>query len=117
MLVQSFLGNTLLAWSVAAGAALLIAAMLLAVRRQGLRWLAARNAIDRPRAFGGLLSAFEATRPWFLIAMALFVGAQFVTLPPKADRVVDHLAVVAVIAQVALWASMAIRRSLARHVA
>ena len=49
--------------------------------------------------------------------VAAFIGAQIVELPRKADRLVDHVTIIAVIAQTAVWASLAIRHWLARQVA
>src|SRR5258708_18815902 len=114
---ESVFGNTGLDWGFAAGAALLTGMVLIGVRMQGLRWLAARNTAGHPRPVAWLLSVFEATRPWFLITIALFIGVQFVVIPPKVDRFVEHLTMIAVIAQAAFWASLAIRHWLARQVA
>jgi len=117
MLDRYLFGNTLLDWLIAAGVALLAALALVAVRAQGLRWLIAHNAGAHPRAIARMRAVFEGTRPWFLITLAIFVAAQFVALPRKADRFVDHLTMIAVIAQAAFWASLAIRDWLARQVA
>lgn len=117
MLNQSFLGNTVLEWAIAVGAAVLTAALLIAVRTQGLRWLARRNKMGRSRCAEWVVGAFEGTQPWFLITVSLFVGTQFVALPPKADRLVEHVTIIAVIAQAAQWASLAIRHWLALQLA
>jgi small-conductance mechanosensitive channel len=117
VLDQKFLGNTVLDWGIATGVVLLTGGLLIAVRMQGLRWLAARNTKGHSRSIGWALSAFEGTQPWFLIAVAVFVGLQFVAIPPKVDRFVEHLTIIAVIAQAALWASRAIHHWLARQIA
>jgi small-conductance mechanosensitive channel len=117
MLHRTILGNTFLAWSIAAGVAFLVGAMLVVVRAQVLRWLSARNKQGHLRRVGWALGIIEGTRPWFLITVAIFFGAQFVALPQKADRFVEHLTIVAVIVQGAFWASLAIRNWLARQVA
>jgi len=117
MLDQSFLGNTILDWAIAVGASLLTGVVLIAVRMQGLRWLAVRNSKPHSRPIGWSLSVFEGTKPWFLIAVAMFVGLQFVAIPPKVDRFLEHVTIIAVIAQAAFWASLAIRHWLARQIA
>jgi small-conductance mechanosensitive channel len=117
MLDQSFLGNTILDWAIAVGAALLTGVVLIAVRMQGLRWRAVRNSKPHSRPIGWSLSVFEGTKPWFLIAVAMFVGLQFVAIPPKVDRFLEHVTIIAVIAQAAFWASLAIRHWLARQIA
>jgi small-conductance mechanosensitive channel len=117
MLHRSILGNTILAWSIAAGIMLLVGATLVAVKAQVLRWFSARNTKAHLRRVGLALGVIEGIRPWFLITVAVFCGAQLVALPQKADRFVEHLTIVAVIAQAAFWASLAIRHWLARQVA
>ena len=116
MLHGTFLGNTILDWCVAIGAAVLTGGVLIAARKLGLRWLGTHYATGRPYT-GWALRGFEGTRPWFLIMVAVFIGAQFVAIPRKADRLVEHLTIIAVIAQAAFWASMAIRQWIARQVA
>jgi hypothetical protein len=117
MLARTVFGNTLLAWCIAAGVTALTAVVLLAARAQVRRWLAARNTPEHSRRGEWMRSVFEGTQPWFLLMVAVFIGAQFVAIPPKADRLVDHLTMVVVIAQVAFWVSRAIRHWLARQVA
>ena len=117
MLDQIFYENSVLAWLIAVGIALVVAVALVAFRAQAVRWLTARAAGSHPHRVASALAALEGTQPWFLVVVALFVGAQFVALPPKADRLVDHVTLIATIVQVALWASKAIRRWLAHHVA
>ncbi len=117
MLERSILGNTILAWSVAGAVGLLAGALLIGARIQGVRWLVARDTMGRPRRFPGARSILEGTQPWFLITVAVFTSMQFVTVPSKTDRFVEHLTMIAVIAQAALWASLAIRHWLARQVA
>ena len=117
MLERIILGNTVLAWGIAGSVVLLAGALLIGARMQGVRWLAARDTMGHPRRFACARSMFEGTQPWFLITVALFIGMQFVTVPRKADRFVEHLTMIAVIAQAALWASLAIRHWLARQVA
>jgi len=117
MLERSVYGNTILDWLVATGITLLAALVLVALRAQGLRWLRAHIAGTHPHAISRMRAIFEGTRPWFLVMVAIFIGAQFLTLPPKADRFIDHLTIVAVIAQAAFWASLAIRHWLGREIA
>ena len=117
MLERTILGNTVLAWGIAGAVALLAGAFLIGARMGGVRWLAARDTTGHPRSFTYARSILEGTQPWFLITVAVFIGMQFVAVPRKADRFVEHLTMIAVIAQAALWASLAIRHWLARQVA
>jgi len=117
MLDQTFNDNSVLAWLIALAIALATAAALVVLRAQAVRWLTARAGGRHPRRVTVALAALQGTQPWFLIVVALFVGAQFVTLPPKADRLVDHVALIGTIVQAALWASRAIRGWLGHQVA
>ncbi|HEX8011814.1 MAG TPA: mechanosensitive ion channel family protein [Casimicrobiaceae bacterium] len=117
MLDQSFYGNSILAWLVASGVALATAVALVVLRAQTVRWLTARGGGAHPHRTASALAALEGTRPWFLVIAALYAGAQFLALPPKGDRLVDHVTLIATIVQVAILASKAIRRWLAHQVA
>ena len=117
MLGETFYDNSILAWLIALGVALITGVALVALRAQALRWLAARTGGAHPQRVASALAALQGTQPWFLIVVAVFVGAQLVALPPKADRLVDHVTLIATIVQVAVWASKAIRRWLAHQVA
>ncbi len=78
MLERTVLGNTLLAWCFAAGVTALTAVVLLTARAQARRWLAARSAPEHPLRGDWMRAAFEATQSWFLLTVAVFVGAQCV---------------------------------------
>jgi small-conductance mechanosensitive channel len=116
MFPRTILGNSVVDWSIAAGAAVLMGIALIAVRTQTLRWFSARCA-SGPQRIGWALNVVRGTQPWFLITIAVFVGVQFVSVPRKADRMIEHLTLIVVIAQVAYWASLAIRHWLACQVA
>lgn len=117
MLERIVFGNTVLAWLAAAGVTTLAAVVLVAVRAQGRRWFAARAESGHLRRGESLRGLFDGAQPWFLLTLAVFIGAQFVVIPPKADRLVDHTTIIVVIAQVAFWVSRAIRHWLVQQVA
>jgi small-conductance mechanosensitive channel len=117
MLEQNIYGNSVLHWLIAVGLAITASVVLLAMRSRVAHWLEARPSGAHARRRASALAAVRATQPWFLVAAGLFVGAQFVALAPKADRLVDHVALIATIAQCAVWASKAIRAWLAHQVA
>jgi small-conductance mechanosensitive channel len=117
MVDQTFYDNGIIAWLIASGVALATAIALVVLRAQAVRWLTTRTAGAHPHRTAAALAALEGTRPWFLIVAALYAGTQFLALPPKGDRLVDHVMLIATIVQVAIWASKAIRRWLAHQVA
>jgi len=102
MLEQSVYGNTIFEWLIAASFALVASVALVASRTLVLHRLTARNAEAHPHTAARMRAICEGTRPWFLIMVAVFIGAQVVELPRKADRFVDHVTIIAVIAQTAV---------------
>src|SRR2546426_12564058 len=114
MLEQSVYGNTIFEWLIAAGFALVAGAALVALRALILHRLSTRDPKAQRHAAASMRAVFEGTRPWFLIMVAAFIGAQIVELPRKADRLVDHVTIIAAIAPTAGWAGLAIRHWLAR---
>ncbi len=86
MLGETFYDNSVLAWLIAVGIAVATAVTLVVLRTQAVRWLTGRVAGRHPQRVALALAALQGTQPWFLVVVALFVGAQFVALPPKADR-------------------------------
>jgi small-conductance mechanosensitive channel len=117
MLERTLYGNTILDWLIALAIALAAAMVLLAVRARAVTILQKRTDSRRGRRTGMALAALEATRPWFLIIVAMFAGSQFVALSPKADRLVDHVALIGTIVQAALWGTKAVRAWLVHEVA
>jgi small-conductance mechanosensitive channel len=117
VLGETFYDNSVLAWLIAVGVAVGTAVTLVLLRTQAVRWLTGQVAGRHPHRVALALAALQGTQPWFLVIVALFVGAQFVALPPKADRLVDHIALIGTIVQAALWGSKAIRGWLAHQVA
>jgi small-conductance mechanosensitive channel len=53
----------------------------------------------------GLRQAVMRTSPLFLLVLAIYAGAYFVTLPPAIERAIDSALVIALFLQGALWAS------------
>jgi len=117
VLTRTLYGNTILDWLIAAAIVFVAAMVLLAVRSRAVRILEKRTDSRHGRRIELALAALEATQPWFLVVVAIFAGAQFVALSPKADRLIDHVALIATIVQAALWASKAVRAWLAHQVA
>lgn len=103
-----FYGNTVFEWVVAVGIAFGAAILFYYAYRivlYRLRGYAARTttAID-----DFAVEVMEGTRPLFLVVVALYLGSQYLELPPKPVRIVDRVAVVALLIQIALWGSRAV---------
>jgi small-conductance mechanosensitive channel len=117
ILQQSFYGNSLLHWLIGVALAIAAAVVLLVLRTRAVRWLERRPDGPRARRIASALAAVRATQPWFLVIAGIYFGAQFVALPQKADRLLDHVALIGTIAQCAVWATKAFRAWLAHQVA
>lgn len=96
-------GNSLANWAITLGVAFGVAILLLLARR-----LAARS-LTTTKPLGHFLSAVTAgTSVLFLVVVAFYSGAQFLELPPKAVRIVNGIAIIALLIQAALWANRGI---------
>ncbi len=112
---DTFLGNDLFAWSralaVAFGAAML-ALLAKALLVRALRTIAARTSSDLDDI---ALLVLSSTGKLFTGAIALYAGAQLLTLPPKGAALVHSVSMVALFLQVALWGDLAVKAWLERY--
>lgn len=95
-------------WVTAVTVALGLALALLFARRLAVRRLAAYARTTETRVDDVIGDILGATKRLFLVVMALYVGAQFLELTPRVVRVIDSIAIIAVLAQTALWANRGI---------
>lgn len=112
---QDKAGNTVQAWLVAlaiALVALIVLRLVKAVLVSRLKRFAERT--ERPSA-QSLVALVRGTRLWFLLAVALFCGAQALALPPRIDRIVDSITVVTLLLQAALWGNVLLTYGLERY--
>jgi small-conductance mechanosensitive channel len=116
VLDRSLYGNSLRAWLVTAAAfALALAVLLLARRllahRLGALALRTTNIVDDLGA-----EIARRTRFFFLVALAVAVGARFVVLPPRIADTLDKAIALIVLLQAAMWGTAAIAFYVARYV-
>jgi small-conductance mechanosensitive channel len=114
---MTVLGNTLGAWSIAAGAGAALAALLLFVKHALVRRLKARAGDGPDDWHGWMLEILRQTRWPFLVLLGLLVGLQFLELPARATRILEHVTVIVVLVQAALWGNRAIALWIARALA
>lgn len=107
-LEQSFYGNPLLHWLVVVGVAVTLAAGLWLARRALPGWLQARAARTATTLDDYAQALVGGTHFLFLLVLALYAGLQYVSLPPRAEWLVGHTALAAVLLQAALWSQRAI---------
>jgi small-conductance mechanosensitive channel len=108
------LGNLLLMWAWS-GAILVIALTLIAV----LKWLLVNRLAALARRTQmvvneGAVEVLRSTRVWLLFFPALLVAAQPLTLPDRIESLLHALAIIALFAQVGVWASRAVQFGIGR---
>lgn len=96
-------GNSVADWLVALGIAAGAAVLLLLLRRTVPSWFAAWARRTETRVDDAIAEILTATRPAFLLIVALYLGAQYLALPDKAARIVDGIALVALLLQAGAW--------------
>ncbi|MDQ3949015.1 MAG: mechanosensitive ion channel family protein [Gemmatimonadota bacterium] len=113
---RSLYGNSLRAWLVAAAAFVVALGVLLLVRRLlayrlGALALRTTNIVDDLGA-----EVARRTRLYFLVALAVAIGARFVVLPQRIADTLDKAIALVVLLQAALWGTAAIAFYVARYI-
>jgi small-conductance mechanosensitive channel len=116
VLDRLFYGNSLRAWLVGATAFVVALGVLLLVRRLlayrlGALALRTTNIVDDLGA-----EIARRTRLYFLVALAVAIGARFVVLPPRIADTLDKAIALIVLLQAALWGTAAIGFYVARYI-
>jgi small-conductance mechanosensitive channel len=116
VLDRLFYGNSLRAWLVGATAFVVALGVLLLVRRLlayrlGALALRTTNIVDDLGA-----EIARGTRLYFLVALAVAIGARFVVLPPRIADTLDKAIALIVLLQAALWGTAAIGFYVARYI-
>jgi len=115
-LQYTFYGNPLERWVAALAVvvvALLVVKIVMAVIRGRARKLAERLNRDWGYAVAELLTA---TRFWFLVLLAVYLGSLVLVLPARTVSVARSVVVIALVLQAALWGSVLINFWLSRYV-
>lgn len=92
-------------WLMSGGAAALVLTGFFLARRLVVHRIAIYAQRTESRIDDAIVAIFGRTKPWFGFALALYVGAQMLKLPPGAARGLDHFIATAVILQLAVWAN------------
>jgi small-conductance mechanosensitive channel len=111
-----FYGNDWSAWLIAAGVGIAVLAGLTTIR-----WVAGTRLAALARRTDNdyddvVASVVERTRPFFLLAAAIYAASNMLVLPSPARRIIDAIAVVALVVQGALWGNAAITQIVKRQV-
>ncbi len=104
-----YYGNTLIAW-IKAFVTFAVWFTALPLARAFVSRRLKKRVTDHPVAFLLLLrSLISATRRIFMLAIAMYLAMRWLEVPEKLERIVTTTILVIVWAQVALWASAAVR--------
>jgi small-conductance mechanosensitive channel len=102
-------GNTLAAWSIACGIAVLAVAVLLLVRRVAVSRVKAFSSRTNTRADDLIAETLAATRVFFIVAVSVGFAATWVTLGAAWGGRLRTAIVICVFAQIGLWGTAAAR--------
>ncbi|MDH3309815.1 MAG: mechanosensitive ion channel family protein [Gammaproteobacteria bacterium] len=108
LLEQVYFGNPLYDWIVAVTISIVLVLILHIVKRIILRRLTALSRKTENRLDDYVVDILSHTRFLFLFIVAFYFGMQYLELPPKPTRYLDHFAVIALLVQVAFWGNRAI---------
>ncbi|MDH3514238.1 MAG: mechanosensitive ion channel family protein [Gammaproteobacteria bacterium] len=108
LLEQVYYGNTVEDWVVATTVTLVLALVLYVAKRIILRRITALSRKTENRLDDYVVDILGHTRFLFLFIIALYFGMQYLELSPKPTRYLNHLAIIALLVQVALWGNRAI---------
>ncbi|KFI07075.1 mechanosensitive ion channel family protein [Massilia sp. BSC265] len=104
----SIWNNSLLIWSIALGIAVTTYLVLHGARVLLVRRIEAFAAHTSTWVDDLAARVLAATHPLFMLAVALYAGSQWLTLPPKTVTLMSHLVVTALLLQMARWGDVGV---------
>lgn len=107
----TFYHNSVRDWLIALGIAALTALVAWAIRALVQRRLEHSAVAQKSRALRIFARAVHKTKWFFYLMLAVFLGAKFLELPKNVNDWIRTITVVAVLVQVGVWVSSAIRHS------
>jgi small-conductance mechanosensitive channel len=109
-------GNSIRAWLVAAGAFAVAFVVLFLLRRLLTRRFAGVASRTTNRFDDLALQLAHRTRIYFLLAVALILGARFIELPARINELLDKAVALIVLLQGARWATGVVAFYVGRHI-
>ncbi|HEU5339448.1 MAG TPA: mechanosensitive ion channel family protein [Sulfuricaulis sp.] len=105
---QIYYGNPVYDWIAAVAIGLVLAIVLHVAKRVILHRITALSRKTETRLDDFVVDILGHTRFLFLIIIAFYFGMQYLELPPKPTRFINHFAVIALLVQVAFWGNRGI---------
>jgi len=112
---RHYYGNPLYDWIAALVIGVALALTLYLIQRLLLRRLSARAGKTPTRLEEFIVDILSHTRYPFLLIVSFYFGLQYLELPPKPARLIEHVAIIALLVQVALWGNRGIAMWLADY--
>ncbi|MEW6510918.1 MAG: mechanosensitive ion channel family protein [Bacteroidota bacterium] len=103
-----FLGNLVKDWLIAVGIAIAAFFIMKTLQRAIVRRVGKFAEKTRTELDDLLVGALRKTRLYFFVVIALYLGAQALTLSPPADRILNAVLVLGTLLQAAIWGNAAI---------
>jgi small-conductance mechanosensitive channel len=103
------LGNPLETWVVALCVAVALYSVLTLTRRVIVKRLRRLNETIDLNWYRAVLALLASTRAFFLFAISVSTASELLTLPPRASKILTNTALLALMVQLCLWGSAAIR--------
>ena len=108
--------NTPRQWGVAIAIAVVSFLALMLVRRLLVARLTAVAKRTSTVVDDILVDLVGKTRPYFLAIAALVLGSRWLTLPPKADRLLETGFALVLLAQIGVWGTTVVSGTIQRHI-
>lgn len=112
---RHFYGNPLYDWIAAIAVSVVLALALYFVLRLLIRRLSGWAGKTASGFDDFVIDIVSRTRFLFLLVVAFYFGLQYLELPLKATRLIEHVAVIALLVQAALWGNRGIALWLADY--
>jgi len=107
-LERHFYGNPLYDWIAALAIGIALTLALYFVQRLLIRRLSAWAGRTATRLDDYVVEILSGTRFLFLLIVSFYFGSQYLELPPKPARLIEHVAIMALLVQAALWGNRGI---------
>ena len=108
LLDRVFYGNPLYDWLIAVAVSVALALVFHFLKRVLIHRLAVMAAKTTTHLDDFVVDILSHTRFLFLLIVAFYFGSQYLELPPKATRFIEHFTVIALLVQAAFWGNRVI---------
>jgi small-conductance mechanosensitive channel len=114
-LEHTFLGNSVLQWTIAAAVLLASYLLLRLTKRIAGHRLAALSTRTATQWDDVIAEAINKTRPLFLFVAGIFIAAQFLQLPERTQSLIHNLFIITLLIQAGIWLGVITLTTLEQH--